>query len=432
MPFIPFAVFGLLPSLQPFQAPDRVSDRPAHVQAQAEVPISLDEAVRLAVANNPRLTAAVRDILAAERGVAGARSLSNPDVFVTPGLRSVGSDEELLIRQPLEINGTRSARAAVATARLRAVRAEAVIELRDVVYQTKAAYLELARIQERRALAQDLVRTAQELDQNALRQVELGSRPGVERTQTAIEVTRARQQATLAEADYAAALSQLNTLLGQVPTTAVALPPLDFTPQPIDEDNATRQALASRADLALTEANRDAFRQEARLAKAEGRIDVAPQVRAESFTREPREVSVGIGFSIPVFDHGSRRNRVRQAEESAKAQEQRLLGAQNQARLDVAQAVARLRATEAVIGDYRGGLVDETRRLLEARRTGFRLGQTDIISLLEAQRTYRAVQAEYIDALASHALAKAQLERATGAVPESLLPTPQNQEGKTR
>lgn len=428
MPFIPFAVFGLLSYFQPHRAP--APEGPAHVQAEPSV--SLDEAVRVAVTNNPRLTAAARDILAAERGVSGARALANPDVLITPGLPRVGSDEELLIRQPLEINGTRSARAAVASARLRAVRAEALIELRDVVYQTKAAYLELARAQERRSLAHDLLKNAQELDQNAQRQVELGSRPGVERTQTGIEVTRARQQATLAEADYTAALSQLNTQLGRTPGTTLALPPLVFTSQPVDEAEAVRQALSARAELSLTEANRDAFRQEARLAKAEGRIDIAPQVRAESFTREPREIGVGLGLSIPIFDHGSRRNRVRQAEESAKAQEQRLLAGQNQARLDVAQSVARLRATEAVIGDYQSGLLEETRKLLEARRTGFRLGQTDIVSLLEAQRTYRAVQAEYIDALASHALAKAQLERATGAVPESLLPTLPIQEGKIR
>ena len=431
MLLIPIAVFGLLPSPE-YPHPARVTSTELPFVVQEATPITLAEAVRLAVESNPRLMAVVRDVAAAERGVAGSKALTNPDVLLTPGIPRVGSDEELLIRQPLEINGTRSARTGIANARLRAARAEAIIELRDLVYQTKTAYLDLARAQERRSLAQDLLRGTQELDENAQRQVELGSRPGVERTQTAIEVTRARQQATLAAAEYAGALSQLNTLLGRAPMKAIALPALEVVAQPVDEEAVTQQALAMRAELALAEANRDVFRQEARLARAEGRIDIAPQVRAESLTRQPREIGIGLGVSIPLFDHGSRRNRIRQAEESAKAQEQRLLAAQNQTRLEVAQAVARLRAAESIIADYRSGLLEESRRLLEARRTGFRLGQTDIVSLLEAQRTYRAVQAEYIDALVTHGQAKAQLERASGAVPESLLPTLRTQEGKNR
>src|SRR5207245_1522772 len=109
---------------------------------------------------------------------------------------------------------------------------------------------------------------------------------------------------------------------------------------------------------------------------------------------------------------------------------------------EVEQAVARLRASEAVLQDYQGGtpssgwntpirrkdgiergdplsdaqkaapagepypiggVLDQARRLVEASRTGFQAGQTSLIAVLEAQRTYRSVLAEYTNALVDHA-----------------------------
>jgi cobalt-zinc-cadmium efflux system outer membrane protein len=130
-----------------------------------------------------------------------------------------------------------------------------------------------------------------------------------------------------------------------------------------------------------------------------------------------------VSISLPFLDYGSRRNQIRQAEAAAKAEEQRLLATQNQIRQEVVQALARLSAAQAVVNEFRSGLLDESRKVLEASSKGFELGETTIVSLLEAQRTFRAVQTEYIDALTSHALARVALERAMGTVPASLLPS---------
>ncbi|HEY0868072.1 MAG TPA: TolC family protein [Fimbriimonas sp.] len=394
--------------------------------------LTAQEAVRRAVEHSPSIQAALREALAMESGVRAARALANPEITVAPGFTKAGSDEELLVRQPLEINGTRAARAGVASARARAAKAEAVRELRETVYRTKHAYYGLARARERLALTGDLSKSADELDAYAARQVELGSRPGVERTQTRIEAARARQQLERARADHADAQTRLNVLMGLPGDAPLSLADMAVTRQEIDEDALLRAALPSRAEFAVSEANRQAYLQEARLARAEGLPDIAPHFRAESVSREPREGGFGIGISIPIFDHGGRRNRIRQAEESARAQEQRSLALWDQVRMEVQQAVARLRAAERIVASYQNGLLDDSRRLLESSRTGFRLGQTNVVSLLEAQRTYRAVQTEYIDALADHEQALAEIERAAGSVPESQLPPLRHPEAKPR
>jgi outer membrane protein, heavy metal efflux system len=397
---------------------------PGAALAEKSAPLlTVDEAVALAIKQNPRLSAAAREVVVARSGVGSARTLTNPELIFTPGITGGGSDQELLLSQPLELNGTRAARTGIASAQLRQARAEAVVELRSLVFETKSAYYELARTQELRTLALDALRTAEEFDRITRRQVEVGTRPGIDQTQTGIEVTRARQQVTLAESEVAVAQAALNTLMGRPSAEPIgALPPLTISAETVDTETAFRQALSARAEITADEARRDAVRQEARLVRAQGRPDLAPQFRATSVTRGLQEAGVGIGVLLPFPDYGSRRHRIRQAEEAARAQEDRIAATRSRVQQEVEQALARRRAAEVVIRDYQQGVLDQARRLLEASRIGFQAGQTSIVAVLEAQRTYRAVVSEYTDALAAYAQARAELERATGAVPADLLP----------
>lgn len=397
---------------------------PGIVLAQTAAPLlTVDDAVALALKQNPRLVAAAGDVAAARAGVRSARALSNPSLTFTPAITPGGSDEELLLQQPLELTGTRSSRTGVAQAQLRQTQAQAVVELRELVFDTRRAYYELARARELRAVAQDALRVAGEIDQATRRQAEEGLRPGIDGVQTGIEVARTRQQLTRADSQVTLAQAALNTLMGRAPADPLGeLPPLPTTLEPLAHEPAIRQAQAARAEVGVSEALREQFRQEGRLARSQGRPDLVPQIRTGSLTRGGGSTGVGIGITLPLFDYGSRRNRVRQAEESARAQEARLAATRNQIGQEVQQAATRVRAAEAVIRDFQGGVLDQTRRLVEASRTGFQAGLTTVVQLLEAQRTYRAVFADYTNALADYAEARAELERATGAFPATLLP----------
>lgn len=381
--------------------------------------LTVDGAVALAVKQNPRLSAAARDVLAAQTGLSEARALTNPLLTFTPIIAGTDrSHDELVLRQPLEINGTRSARAGIAGAELRQTRATAVAELRDLVAATKTAYYELAKARGLLALNLDLLKIAQHLDQTTQRQVELGSRPGIDQTQAQIQAARAGQQVAAAQSDARIALAALNTLMGRAADAPIgALSPLAFNPVIVDGAAALRQALASRAEIVAAEARRDEFRQQARLFRAQGRPDLAPELSVGSVTGGFRDLSAGIGITLPLIDYGSRRNAIRQSEEAARAQTARIAETRNTVEQEVASAIARLSAAESLVRSYQQGVLDQSRRLLDSSRVGFDTGQTSVLAVLEAQRTYLAVQTEYITALASCAQDRAELERATGAIP---------------
>jgi cobalt-zinc-cadmium efflux system outer membrane protein len=100
------------------------------------------------------------------------------------------------------------------------------------------------------------------------------------------------------------------------------------------------------------------------------------------------------------------------------------------------QALSRLAAAETVVRTYQGGVLEQSRRLLEGSQRALQVGApgASILNVLEAQRTYRSVLTEYTNALAQHAQARAELDRATGSVPANLPPAaaPDQQKGGVR
>jgi len=385
--------------------------------------LSVDDAVHLAVRNNPSLSASKLDIEAAQQGARSARALANPQVVYTPAITSGGSDTELLVQQPLEINGSRSARVGAAEAQVESARAQALSAENSVVFSTKTAYYELVRAQEQLALASDQLEVTQEFDGLTRQQVDAGTRPTIDQIQSGIEVTRAKQQVVQAQAQADVAQGVLNTLLGHAPqesigTVSAALPNLPS----LEDQSLLVQALRNRPEIMLQQSAIDASQQDRRAIRAEGIPDLAPQYKATKITNGVQDGGLGVGLTIPFIDYGSRHSRLRQNEEATRADEIRLAAIRDQVRQEVTAAIIQLRAAETVLQAYPQGLLDQSRQLLDASRVGYQDGKTSLLALLDAQRTYREVQSDYINAQVADAEARAELERSTAADPFPTIP----------
>jgi cobalt-zinc-cadmium efflux system outer membrane protein len=381
----------------------------------APTALTLDAAVAEALRHNPLARAGIHQVQAARAGIGAARALPNPSITLAPGLLGpAGSDEELSVAQPLEVSGVRGARTGVARAGLQAARSEAVAATRDLVRDVKRAYFELARAQEVLDLQQGSVAVAEEYERIARRQVELGSRPGIDLTQLQVELTRARQLQLQAETGVRLAEADLNTLMGRLPETPVAISSLAFASPAAAAPADIEAAPGRRAEVAARQAELEALRQQSRLLRAESRPDLVLGGRLETFTRTPRLGGVNLGISLPLLDYGSRRERRRQTDQRAEAQAARVEAARSQVRLEVQNALTRLRTAERLVRQYDEGLVAQAQRLAEAERTRFQTGAGSPLAVLEAQRTYRSVLSDYYAALAAHEQAKADLEWALG------------------
>lgn len=377
--------------------------------------LTIEQAIAQALSRNPRISAAHSSADAARQGVSAARALASPEITLAPGLTRYGSDEELLIAQPLEISGTRAARTAAARAEARAAAARLDTERLVLTAETRKAYHSLAARREALAVAQAILQIARDLDHRVARLIEEGSRPGIDRTHASIEVARARADLAIASAEADAARGTLNILMGRSPSEPIgALSKLeDLVRAPSDAHDANAGS-RTRPEVAEAVAQRDAARQGARLAVAETRPDLTVQFRATRLQGGVSETGFGLGIALPFLDWGGRSGRVREASAAARAREAELLAAQARVEMEIFEAQARVHAAEETVGQYRETLLGQADRLLNGARTGLVEGKADILTVLEAQRTYRSVQTEYIAALAALADARAELSRARG------------------
>ena len=394
-------------------------------------PLNLDAAVAETLRSHPRVAGLRRELAARLQAVKGARALTAPTVTFTPGLTSLsGTTEEVLALQPLEINGTRSARANVALAEYRLAREEARAAVLELSYEVRLALLALDQARARRKLAETQATEAKTLERLAGRQVELGTRPGIEREQLALETLRTENLKTQAASRVKSAEHALNLLLGRpadspLPELAPIALPQETEREPVEA--ALASALSLRSELKQAVAEREGIEAQLKLAQAGGKPDLAPMVRVGSLLRgipagnTGNGAGVGISLSLPI-DHGARRAQKSALLERLEGQKSRREDVARQIEREVREAWEKLAAAREVLTRYEGEALPRSERLLRASQIGFEEGKTSVLAVIEAQRTQRQLQSDTLQARTDVLLAVAALDKARGvsltALPE--------------
>jgi cobalt-zinc-cadmium efflux system outer membrane protein len=81
---------------------------------------------------------------------------------------------------------------------------------------------------------------------------------------------------------------------------------------------------------------------------------------------------------------------------------------------DVRDAFENLRTNDQIVGLYRSGYLDEAQQDRDISEYAYRRGAASLLDFLDAERSYRAIQFAYRQALASYLLALEQLREAVG------------------
>lgn len=420
-----------------------------------EPEISLDDLVRRALGNNPQLPAARQTQEAARLRAEALRARSNPTLQLIPGIGNrEARDEEVILAQPLDVFGKRRARAGVAQAELRRAQAETTLAERALVVAVKNAAAELFAAQEAESLGRTQVEIAGQFRAAAARKAELGDVPQVQVQRAELELLRAQNDLSIAHAERLGRRAALNQLIGQAPETPlrVALPiATSFTdllrlPISVSRPNAAPDssllapsapasggqiggdfisqrapllvgALANRPDIQGAQATLEGRRATIQSLRRERKPDIELQARRSSFFGREGSYALRAVVTIPVFDFGSLRAQRRAAEAEVKAQESQITLLKGQAATQVEQALVKLDQQRQTIERFRLGIVPLTVELLRKTQIGYQAGASTYLEVLEAQRTLRQVQTEYLQALVGVRAGETALESALGAVP---------------
>jgi outer membrane protein, heavy metal efflux system len=253
--------------------------------------------------------------------------------------------------------------------------------------------------------------------------------------QNTVEISEARYKAgDMSEADYlkiklqllqfqsdvanarmsrATSLVSLREFLGyeSVPADFDVAGELEYQPLNLKEEDLAATALKQRADLRAAQQGITAAQSQIALAEANGKKDVTASVDY-SHVSGYSSLSVFGSIDLPIFDRNQGEiARTRYALTQAQELE---LGAAETVVGDVYTAYATLHANDEVMALYRGGYLDDSQKSRDISEYAYKRGAASLLDFLDSERSYRAIQLAYRQALAAYALALEQMREAVG------------------
>jgi cobalt-zinc-cadmium efflux system outer membrane protein len=382
--------------------------------------LGLTEATRLALLNNRRLQAGFLALGVARADYAQAGLLENPSLslaFLFPDAGGRVRWTADLVGSVAEIWQIPSRRALAG-----AVLEERVLELSrfagELVAQTKAAYFEGVAAREARSVARANVELVRRSLAGVRRQVEEGTASRTDEgiaegllLTTELAFQRTEREEVLALRKLAALLSLEADLL---PATLV-----DPLPEPalpaLERETLVATSRSARADVRAAERAVAAAEERLTLERRR-RFGVgagASAERSEGGSASDLLVGPAATLELPIFD--ANEVQVSRAElelaELRKEREALLaeVGQAVRAALDEADLAARAAAFA------RDELVPQAERTASLAEKAYALGDTTLLTLLQAQRAALDARHAEIDALLEAALARIELERAAGS-----------------
>jgi cobalt-zinc-cadmium efflux system outer membrane protein len=385
--------------------------------------LSLDRAIRIALAHNPELQASNARKDAASGRQVQSRALPNPELELsmedTPAKRSRMSQGKHMagITQTLPWPGKRKADGEIGTADAAAGAADWRLTRADLVREVKIAYYQVQASERSTAVANDLVKVAEAAAAAAEKRNTAGEITLQEQLRAEIELEHAKTEKIDAVREGDIARQALVLLLGQQDLRDAKL-----TDSPTETFNPSLTRLSSSAWLVshpamvAARARRDQAIATARRAGLEPMPDVKFGLAGgRDEATEENLMEFRISFPLPLFDRNKGKQQeamagVTEAEAEVIAMEQRLIA-------EWRSAITRYKAAADQVATYRDRILPKSAEAMKLVQTGFDEGKFSFIELLDTQRTTAEARMIYQKKLFEMNTARADLEAMTQTVP---------------
>jgi cobalt-zinc-cadmium efflux system outer membrane protein len=176
-------------------------------------------------------------------------------------------------------------------------------------------------------------------------------------------------------------------------------------------DDLKALALRTRPDLQAAQQNVTAAKSAELLAEANGKRDLGASFNY-SHVAATNTGAFFFNIQLPIFDRNQgeiARTRfvITQNQELASETAQQVL-------TDVVDAYSALRTSEQIVQLYQGGYVDQAKKSRDISEYAYKRGAASLLDYLDSERTYRANQLAYRQALATYMTALEQMRQAVG------------------
>jgi outer membrane protein, heavy metal efflux system len=196
-----------------------------------------------------------------------------------------------------------------------------------------------------------------------------------------------------------------------VPADFDVIGDLAYEPLKANLDNLQAKAMRERPDFLAAELGTTAAKSQISLAKANAKVDVNGTY---DFTHVSGEntASIFVNFELPIFNRNQGEiARTGYALTQAQEQEQ---AANDTVLSDVSNAYEAVRSNDEIVQLYTSGYLKQAQDSRDISEYAYKRGAATLLDFLDAERSYRAVQLAYRQALAAYMTALEQLKEAVG------------------
>jgi len=408
----------LPPPLGPAVAPTPAPNAPAR--------ISMDEAIRLALQHNHALQATRTTILQNEAEEVTANLRPNPTLswdsqffpLFDPSQFSANylsnqAQFDVGISYLFERGKKRQHRLQAAKDQTAVSRSQVDDSQRQLIFNTSEQFVAVLLAQSTIDLAKQDAESFQQTVNISEARYKDGDMSEGDLLKIKLQLLQFQSDLSMANLAKVQALAALRQLLGfeSVPDEFDVEGDLDYQPVHADMQALKLLAMQNRPDLRAAQEGVTAARSQEALMRANGKKDLGVTF---DYTHTAGINSGAFFFNIdlPIFDRNQ--GEIARTRFAITQAEQQALESAQQVNTDVVDAYAALHSNDEIIQLYRGGYVDQAKQSRDITEYAYKRGAASLLDFLDAERTYRANQLAYRQALASYMTALEQMRQAVG------------------
>jgi len=381
--------------------------------------LSLDEAVGLATRENHVLRAKGFELETVRANEITAGLRPNPTMtYLAEQWRNSGDPQHTAsISQTIELGGKRQRRLDSARAATRVAGHDLAEMRRQIVLQTQSIFVGVVAAKAALALAEQNLKTIEELERVQRVRAERGDISELELTRIQVQRFAFERDALDARQALRTAKIALRAVAGQdrIAEDFDVVGELEFRDVRYPGPDLYQIALANRPDLRTIEAAREKARADINLARANAAWDITPLLE---YQRIGQANTAGFGVSVPIRIFDRNQGEIARTMVEADRVEEIRRAVLVQIRADVGTALAAVEIQRQKVLALRDTYLPKAQQARDTVEFAYRRGGVTLLDFLDAQRTYRDTALEHVRAVGSYLAATYQLEAAVGVTLE--------------
>jgi outer membrane protein TolC len=398
--------------------------------------LTLDEAERAALEENPEIHVAVRRVAMAEAHVPAAGALDDSQ-FMFRGWQIPlkhpwdynSAQNMLMVSQALPGPGKRGLETGIAQTDVQSEKDSLEVTRLRVRVEIRKAFYDLLLAQDELQIHDQHVAIAHQAIEAARIKYTTGKVPQQDMLKAQLALTRLAEHMIRFEHDADVARAHLNTLLGRDPTLSISLRGVFQVDEPLPSaQDLEKLALGSRPDLLGAQIAADKSRQQQTLAKKAYVPDftVSAGYMLMPSGSDPRNNYMIEGsVSLPWLNHRKHDADIAEAAAKVTDEDAELAAMRNEAFGQIEEALADARAAQRLAAIYHNSLRPQADATLHAAVIAYENNQTDFLDLLDSQMTVIDVDLSWRQTMGEFSTRMADLELAVGVPIEQQFAAPE-------